>query len=73
MSDFQPTHEVGAYGTKLAIGAGVGLFGAITLDQWVMITGIICSLVITMHTLWRWAMEWRDRRVRKAAVPEPWV
>lgn len=77
MSDYQPSQEATAYGTKLAVGAGVGFFGAITLDQWVMITGILCSVVITLHTLWRWFNEWRDRRARKAAhrgvEPEPWV
>lgn len=74
MSDYQPTHEVGTFGTKLAVGAGIGFFGAMTLDQWVMITGILCSLVITAHTLWRWWNEWRDRVARKkAAEAEKWV
>ena len=69
MSDYQPSHEVGAYATKLAVGPGLALAGAITLDQWVMITGIICSVVITLHTLWRWTVEWRDRRARKRLEP----
>jgi len=38
------------------------------------IAGIACSLVVTLHTLWRWWSEWSDRRARKrAAEPEPWV
>ena len=74
MSNYQPSHEAGAYGTKAAIGLGVSAIGVITLDQWVMITGIICSVVITLHTLWRWFNEWRDRRAKKAAEqPEPWI
>lgn len=71
MSDYDASHEAGSFGAKIALGAGLSFFGAITLDQWAIITGICCSLVVTGHTLWRWVGEWRDRRRRRQ--PEPWV
>lgn len=74
MNDYNASHEVGAYGTKIAVGAGVGVLGAMTLDRVAIIAGIACSLVVTLHTLWRWWSEWSDRAARKRqAEPEPWV
>ncbi len=58
-------NQIGSPVAKIAAGAGIGLFGVLTLQDWVMITGIACSVVITLHTLWRWAVEWVDRRAAK--------
>lgn len=77
MSDYHASHEAGSWGFKVAIGAGLSFIGALTLDQWAIITGILCSLVVTGHTVWRWINEWRDRAARKKAeaaeLPESWV
>lgn len=79
MSDYHASHEAGSYGVRMVIGAGVSLLGAITLDQWALLAGILCSLVVTGHTLWRGFNEWRDRAARKKAAEdakaqaEPWL
>lgn len=77
MSDYHASHEAGSWSLKLVIGAGLSFVGAITLDQWAILVGILCSLVVTGHTLWRWANEWRDRKARLRAeasrAPESWV
>lgn len=77
MSDYHASHHASSWSLKLVIGAGLSFVGAITLDQWAIIVGILCSLVVTGHTLWRWANEWRDRKARLKAeasrAPESWV
>jgi len=74
MSDYHASHEASTFGLKFVLGVILGFFGAITLDQVAIVAGIMCSLVITGHTGWKWWNEWRDRVAKKkAAAPETGV
>lgn len=74
MSNYQPSHEAGSFTFKVILGTGLSFIGAITLDQWALIAGVGCSLVVAGHTSWRWWCEWQDRAAKKAAAAaEPWV
>lgn len=44
------------------------LFGA-TYQEWVYITAILWALLQSAHLIWKWILEWRERRQRPFPVP----
>lgn len=67
MSDH--TRDAAFVGGKIAVGLGPTSYGLVTLDSVALVLGILCSLAVLGHTLWKWWWDVRDRRTR--AVPPP--
>jgi hypothetical protein len=53
-----------AGGTKLAVGPGVAVVGWFSLNEWVLIAGLLSSLLIGLHTLLKIWWDIRDRKAR---------
>lgn len=60
----QQSRELMIAGGKIAAGAGPVGYGLITLNELALIVGILSSLVVMGHTLWRWYCDVRDRKRR---------
>jgi hypothetical protein len=65
-------HQEGyAYAGKMVLGTGVSVFGALTLNDWALLCGILCSVVITLQALLNIWWKWRDRQQKQVAPPQP--
>lgn len=53
-------------GGKLTAGPGLTLFGLMTLNDLALIAGILCSLIIFVHTGLKMVWDWQDRRTKRA-------
>lgn len=56
--------QVAVAGGKIAAGVAPTAYGLITLNDVALIVGIITSLVVMAHTLWKWWCDHKDRRDR---------
>jgi hypothetical protein len=57
-----------AAGGKMTVGPGVTLFGMMTLNDMALIAGILCSLVIFVHTALKMVWDWQDRQTKRAIL-----
>lgn len=67
------SHDAAVLAGKAALGPGVAVVGVLTLNDWALIAGILCSFVITVQALltiyWKWRDRQRDReRIAAEAV-----
>lgn len=67
MSDRSITSEVATVAAKMSAGPGVTVFGVVTLNDAALILGMLCSLALFAHTVWKFWCDVQDRRARKAA------
>lgn len=67
MSD--PQHQlgeqVGSAAVKIAAGAVPTAYGIVTLNQIALIVGLLSSLAVLLHTLWKWWWDYQDRKARR--------
>lgn len=63
-------HDISVAGGKLAAGTGVSLFGVLTLNDWALIAGIACSIIIFIQTALNILWKWQDRRKRAVRTPQ---
>lgn len=61
--------EGAVYAGKMAAGAGISAFGVMTLNDWALVFGMVCSVVITVQTLLNIFWKWRDRANRPTHNP----
>jgi hypothetical protein len=64
-------HDGLSYAAKLAVGTGISAIGALTLQDWAVVAGIICSVAVTVQTLLNIYFKLKDRRVRRAPGRQP--
>lgn len=53
---------------KIAVGAVPTAYGVVTLNHMALIVGILSSLAVLFHTLWKWWWDYQDRKARRGPV-----
>lgn len=62
----QHARELAIAGGKVAAGVGPIGYGIITLNDVALLVGIVTSLIVAAHTLWKWFHDHKDRQARAA-------
>jgi hypothetical protein len=65
-------HEMGrdfmTAALKVVSAAAINTVGIVSLQEWVMIAGLVYTVLMTAHLLWKWYHQWRDRKAMRRPV-----